>query len=354
VHGFNGFLFTFKNVSIVEKSLRLQYNKDMVEIDKINDKLFKDALQKPENARIFLKAVLPEEIKKRIDFSIIEIGPTNYVSKEFKEYFSDIVVKTKMVARDGGRISTDVCFILEHKTKGKNKIFLQFLKYMVQEWQKDIDKSKPLRIIIPVVFYHGKEPWKVPHTFIDHFDVDDELKEYLLNYRYILFDTRQWDFRDEKNEELKNNVFLLTAMALMKSAYRDDSETIGQIFNFWHEKGFTEDIENVIFFLTYISGTKELEPDQLKKMLEKSKIEGGEIMATLAQRWLEQGKKIGLEEGIEKGIEKGIEQGIEKGIEKGKLETARELIKRGVDINIITEATGIPREEIEKLASTIH
>jgi hypothetical protein len=50
-------------------------------------------------------------------------------------------------------------------------------------------------------------------------------------------------------------------------------------------------------------------------MLEKSKIEGGEIMATLAQRWLEQGEKIGLE--------------------KGKLETARELIKRGVDINII-------------------
>jgi predicted transposase/invertase (TIGR01784 family) len=319
---------------MVEKTLRLQYNKDMAEIDKINDKLFKDALRKPDNARTFLKAVLPEAIKERIDFSIIDIGPTNYVSKEFKEYFSDIIVRTKMIARDGGRLPTDVCFILEHKTEGRNKIFLQFLRYMVQEWQNDIEKSNPLRIIIPVVFYHGKEPWRVPHSFIDQFDVDDEVKEYLLNYGYILFDTGQWDFRDEKNEELKKNVFLLTAMALMKSAYRDDNETIEQIFKFWHEKGFTEDIENVIFFLTYISGTKELEPEQLKKMLEKSKIEGGEIMATLAQRWLEQGEKIGLE--------------------KGKFETARELIKRGVDINIIAEATGIPREEIEKLASTIH
>ena len=44
----------------------------------------------------------------------------------------------------------------------------------------------------------------------------------------------------------------------------------------------------------------------------------------------------------------------EKGMKEGKLETAKELIKRGVDINIITEATGISREEIEKLASTIH
>ncbi|MCP5048817.1 MAG: hypothetical protein GY940_16720 [bacterium] len=52
--------------------------------------------------------------------------------------------------------------------------------------------------------------------------------------------------------------------------------------------------------------------------------------------------------------EKGIEKGIEKGMEKGKLETAKELIKRGVDIVIIAESTGIPIEEIKKLAETIH
>jgi predicted transposase/invertase (TIGR01784 family) len=39
---------------------------------------------------------------------------------------------------------------------------------------------------------------------------------------------------------------------------------------------------------------------------------------------------------------------------EGKLETARELIKRGVDINIIAEATGFSREEIEKLAEIVH
>jgi hypothetical protein len=42
------------------------------------------------------------------------------------------------------------------------------------------------------------------------------------------------------------------------------------------------------------------------------------------------------------------------GKKEGKLETARELIKRGVDIGIIADATGFSREEIEKLAATIH
>ena len=42
------------------------------------------------------------------------------------------------------------------------------------------------------------------------------------------------------------------------------------------------------------------------------------------------------------------------GKREGKIETARELIKRGVDMNIIAEATGFTLEEIEKLADIVH
>jgi len=41
------------------------------------------------------------------------------------------------------------------------------------------------------------------------------------------------------------------------------------------------------------------------------------------------------------------------GKKEGKLETARELVKRGVDINIIAKATGLTREEIEKLVEVV-
>ena len=78
--------------------------------------------------------------------------------------------------------------------------------------------------------------------------------------------------------------------------------------------------------------------DQLKKMLEKSKIEGGGIMQTLGDRMRKE----------------GIEIGEKIGIEEGKIEIARTLIKRGIDMNIIAEATGFPKGKIEKLAETIH
>lgn len=43
----------------------------------------------------------------------------------------------------------------------------------------------------------------------------------------------------------------------------------------------------------------------------------------------------------------------EEGIKADKLETAKELIKRGVDKGVIADATGFPPEKIEKLAEKV-
>ncbi|MCX6583727.1 MAG: hypothetical protein NT166_26425 [Candidatus Aminicenantes bacterium] len=81
-------------------------------------------------------------------------------------------------------------------------------------------------------------------------------------------------------------------------------------------------------------------------MLEDSKIEGGEIMITLADRL--------RKEGIEIGEKIGIEIGEKRGEKKGKLKTARTLIKKGINMEIIAEATGFPKKRLEKLAETVH
>ena len=67
------------------------------------------------------------------------------------------------------------------------------------------------------------------------------------------------------------------------------------------------------------------------------------------------------EEGFEEGMERGIEKGIKKGIEKGKLEgikegrhteqisIAKSMKSKNMDINLISEITGLGIEEIRKL-----
>ena len=56
-------------------------------------------------------------------------------------------------------------------------------------------------------------------------------------------------------------------------------------------------------------------------------------------------KKEYLNKGIEQGIEKGIEQGIEEGIEN----TAANMLRKNMDINLISEVTKLDLEKIQKL-----
>ena len=50
-----------------------------------------------------------------------------------------------------------------------------------------------------------------------------------------------------------------------------------------------------------------------------------------------------------KGIEEGKEEGLKEGIKKGKLETAKNMLKKGLDINLVSEITGLSIEEIDGL-----
>ena len=53
--------------------------------------------------------------------------------------------------------------------------------------------------------------------------------------------------------------------------------------------------------------------------------------------------------GREEGEKVGLEKGLVEGEKKARIESAKNLLKAGVDINIIATAVGLSIEEIEKL-----
>ncbi|HLP46650.1 MAG TPA: Rpn family recombination-promoting nuclease/putative transposase [Candidatus Kapabacteria bacterium] len=312
----------------------------MKKIDRIKDKFFKVILGDTRNAKPVLHLLLPEPIKRSMDWSQITMDPTNYVSKRYREGYSDIVAKTKIKNDRGEFLALDIYFLFEHKSTNEKDTPVQILNYKHLVWAKDISEGNPMRVIIPIVFYYGQEKWTIPLQFIDHFKVANDVKPYLLDFQYILFDATKWDFREEKHRELKDNVFLLTALALMKSTSNDDMESIREIFRFWVERGFLDEKENIVSFMMFISETKQFDMDNLVKLLEETNIDGGDIMLTLADRLRKEGRKEGKQE--------------------ARQETTWEIIKNafnlGLPINIIEKLTGIPAEQInlmkEKMAQS--
>jgi hypothetical protein len=76
-------------------------------------------------------------------------------------------------------------------------------------------------------------------------------------------------------------------------------------------------------------------------MLKESKIDGGDIMQTLAEQLKQEGIKIGEEIGEKRGERRGEIKGIEA--------TAKRILKKEFDLDTIVEITGLKPSDIEKL-----
>ncbi len=66
---------------------------------------------------------------------------------------------------------------------------------------------------------------------------------------------------------------------------------------------------------------------------------------------IKEGLKEGREEGLKEGLKEGREEGRVEGLKEGKIEIAKNLLKKNIDINVILEVTNLSIEEINKLAN---
>ena len=67
------------------------------------------------------------------------------------------------------------------------------------------------------------------------------------------------------------------------------------------------------------------------------------------QKGLEEGMQKGLEEGMQKGLEEGRREGVVTGVELEKKNIAQSMKKKGFDISLIMELTGLTKEKILSL-----
>jgi len=72
-------------------------------------------------------------------------------------------------------------------------------------------------------------------------------------------------------------------------------------------------------------------------------------------RWLKMSKILREfeEQAINKGRQEGIQEGRQEGIQEGRIETlkltAKKLYLEGISIDVIAKATGLTKDEVQKL-----
>ena len=63
----------------------------------------------------------------------------------------------------------------------------------------------------------------------------------------------------------------------------------------------------------------------------------------------EEGREEGLKEGHKKGHKEGKEEGLKEGAKKNSFDIAKRMLEKGINIETISELTGLTAEEVSML-----
>ena len=142
------------------------------------------------------QVIRPERlVRYENDMSLI-IDDTK--SAEDKKRRRDIVVKTDV---DG------VCclFSIEHQSTIDKNMVIRCGNYEMLEYLKQL-KNKKLKRLVPqvmIVFYTGDKKWNTLFELNDYFDIPEELKEYVNDWKIKVVDVKEIDTSKIKDEQTR-------------------------------------------------------------------------------------------------------------------------------------------------------
>lgn len=310
----------------------------MEEITNPHDKLFKEIQKVKDNSRDLIESTFPAELLQGLDLKTLENDNNSYIDSSLKEYYSDLVFNC--LYKNSTEIKISILF--EHKSYKPENEYVQLLQYIINIWKFAIkDKEKP-PVVIPVIFYHGKEKWEIKPLHSYFTGIDEILKQFIPAFKYILTDLSKIPDEAIIKEKFKNNINKVMAL-LFKHMSDEDyiKNQLKAIFLLIKDYFSDKKKDVVISFLIYIMSITEIEDSYIDDCLSTISPEGGRISMTTAMKLRQEGRQEGHQEGIQEGRK------------ETKLEDARKMLENGADVEFVIKVTGLSIQEIEQIQKSI-
>ena len=306
-------------------------------INRPHDRFFKESLSDPQTAGDFLRQYLPQNLLALIDLQTLIPEKVSFIEPDLQESFSDLLYKANIEGYPGY-----IYFLFEHKSYRSPRIALQLLKYMLNIWNRKIaGQDDKLPVIIPLVIYHGKEPWNIPlklsGLIAREKELPDELKIFIPDYQYLFYDLSPYGEKEIKGS-LRLRIFLELLAAVLHQDYRHFNLTVKKILaDFKQLEG--ENSEQALRYLEtiiiYIMNVREdITMEDITRVSKNISLEGRERIMTLAERLLQ--------------------EGIAKGMEEGRKKAAKNMLKMGLTLQKAAEAAELPLEEVLQLQKELN
>ncbi len=283
----------------------------------------------------FVKHSFPKNIVDNIELESLICENTSYTDKRLRKYFSDLVYTCTY----NKQTSVKIALLFEHKSKAVEFPHFQLLTYILRIWDSCVKNKEKRIIVIPIIFYHGKEPW-IRTNLHEYFgNVDQKLKTFIPNFDYLLIDTSKLSDSKIKGYDLPS---LRIAIFLLK--YIFDKKVLEKKIESFFETQQASEIEDnddfvALFYQYLLNNLNSKQMETIRKKIDKN------IPTKTRSILIDQFIERHLPEVIERQFKKGEEKGLEEGV----LKTAKKGIRAGFSNEIIKEMTDLTDYQIDKL-----
>ena len=199
------------------------------ELTKVHDKYFRKTFGRNRNAIDLLENISPPEDLERIDLDTLNTMEESYVDRDFDQHRTDVIFRSNLKGNDQ---QAYICCLFEHKSSQERLTVLQVLNYMVRIWTKKKKESKELPVVIPIVFYHGFNPWTQPMKLSEIFNLNEEAGNlcYFPEFEPILIQMEELEKRIEAFDIITVRLYL-RAVNIYRAA--KEYERTGNIDLYW-------------------------------------------------------------------------------------------------------------------------
>jgi predicted transposase/invertase (TIGR01784 family) len=269
-------------------------------IAKAHDHFFRRMMTDKRVAREFFAAHLPADVLALVDFNQLTLQASSYINDIMKESIADMLFSTQIAGHEAY-----LYLLVDHQSSLDELMPFRVLKYVCNSIDQHLKstRAKHIPFILPLVVYHGKQPWHYSTNINDLVDAPKQLVE-----AYFLKPFTLIDLNKIEDDVLKQSTWAGVMELTLKHIFsRDMLPHLKEIISLLQHLEKADGKDFIETVLLYILDRGELGNKDTFIDLVKTKLapEVGEKVMTIA----EQLKAEGMQQGIQQGMQQGMQQG---------------------------------------------
>ncbi len=314
-----------------------------------HDNFFKLFYSDVKLAKELLKLILSKKEIKAYDLNKIKIEKDTFEAKR-----ADLIFSLPFKHYPKSRIK--IFILLEHKSHYDKNLFGQLLDYQVLGRKQSIQETGYPQPIMAVLFYHGEEPLKWKKSLQEEdfgplfSKIPAESRKDMLNYGLRVINTKDPKIRKAyKSKKFKGYGIINLLSEIWSLKKTPTVSKINDVYSEFEEilKGLKGKDRRIVELriLEYLRDNTELDAktwEKAEKLLIETRVltQGGFMQDVL---------EIAKEKGRWEGQREGLKKGRQEGRQEERQQVVLNMLKRKLDISVISEVTGLSEKEIKKL-----